>query len=149
MRCPSSVAGWVNGGDPTQPLHKENMKVQYYHKREYTTFVSGYTSDEVLSSKGGETFAVEEIQAWLVHSLQVGETIEKSVGYARCSDEDNYCKSIGRELARGRMKKKKLMVTGIYTNEKEAIICLIGMDSMVYNFRHVIGKDRAHFLGVY
>ncbi len=143
MRCPSSVAGWVNGGDPTQPLHKENMKVQYYHKRIYTGTKIGY-----INSKGGETFAVEEIQAWLVHSLQVGETIEKSVGRARCSDEDNYCKSIGRELARGRMKKKKLMVTGIYNNEKETIICLIDMDSMVYTFRHVIGKDRAHFLGV-
>jgi hypothetical protein len=93
------------------------MNVQFFHKRKYTggstycVFCS--PSSEfiyVMQATGGTTVAMEEIPNWLLSQLNIGDTFEKKIGFAYCSDEDNYNKKTGASLAKERMKLKKLTV---------------------------------------
>lgn len=88
--------------------------IQYYHNRvyhftEYFAEVGGLSVDRA-KAKGGKTIALEVFEPWLFDQLVVGDFLEKRVGIARCSYDDNYNKKIGRELAASRLKLRKLTV---------------------------------------
>lgn len=78
------------------------MKVVYCHNREYTggsgfrTRIGDREFPEygilTINPRGGSTVAMEAIPSWLLDTIEMGSTIERKVGIARCSDEDNYCK---------------------------------------------------------
>lgn len=96
------------------------MKIVYCHNREYNDDYKYrengnliFTNRMVASPRGGSTVAMEAIQSWLLDNLNQGDTIVRKVGIARCSDEDNYCKKIGRELAQSRLKQTTLTVVNI------------------------------------
>lgn len=93
------------------------MKVVYCHNRVYKYWI---VSDQrptpktgELSSRGGSTVAMEAIQSWVLDTLEQGSSIVRKVGIARCSDEDNYEKKKGREIAFSRLKQKTLTVVNI------------------------------------
>lgn len=93
------------------------MKVVYCHNRDYIIPPlpkTEYGSEAIeVSPRGGSTVAMEAIPSWLLDTIQQGDTIVRKVGIARCSDEDNYCKKTGRELAFSRLKQKTLTVVNI------------------------------------
>jgi hypothetical protein len=86
------------------------MKIVYSHNREYKEHATYGVS---VSPRGGSTVAMESIQSWLLTQLQQGDTIVRKVGIARCSEDDNYCKKTGRELALSRMKSQTLTAVNI------------------------------------
>lgn len=94
------------------------MNICYYHKRHYEDNYypcpGGVTYGSTPAPTGGETIAMEEIQPWFFETLEQGNSFEKKVGKARCSDEDNYCKKTGREYAASRLKTTKLHVIGVH-----------------------------------
>jgi hypothetical protein len=90
---------------------RSNMNIQYVHNREFEKDI--YEFDyrcPVLLSRGGETIAFEVPEPWVIEALTIGDFLTKLVGKAKCSDEDNYSKKIGRELASSRMKATVLTV---------------------------------------
>ena len=88
---------------------RSNMNIQYVHNREYQEdHLDRYNL--VLNSRGGETIAFEVPEPWVIEALTIGDFLTKLVGKAKCSDEDNYNKKIGRELASSRMKATVLTV---------------------------------------
>ena len=88
---------------------RSNMNIQYVHNREYQEdHLDRYNL--VLNSRGGETIAFEVPEPWVIEALTIGDFLTKLVGKAKCSDEDNYSKKIGRELASSRMKATVLTV---------------------------------------
>ena len=88
------------------------MKIIYCHTRKSEYFIPEYqyATDIRCAAKGGITVAMEAIQSWLLDTLEMGNTIERKIGIARCSDEDNYCKKTGRQIAQSRLKSKTLKV---------------------------------------
>ncbi len=95
------------------------MKIVYSHNRNYiipplpkTEYGSEATE---IDPRGGSTVAMESIQSWLLDTIEVGSTIERKVGIARCSEDDNYCKKTGRELAHSRLKTTLLKVVNKVT----------------------------------
>lgn len=92
------------------------MKIIYCHTREMEPYLpeGGYTYDCRISSRGGTTVAMHAIQSWLLPTLRIGDFIERKVGVARCSKDDNYNKKIGRDLATARMKATTLTVINIF-----------------------------------
>lgn len=117
------------------------MNIRYSHKRDYDEFFEGYTPT------GGETLAMEAIPTWLVKELVIGDFFEKSLGKAVCSKSDRYCKSIGREVAKSRMKKIKLTVISIDVWDNYRLVLLADKDKNVYSIKSVNGKQHAYFLG--
>lgn len=89
------------------------MKVVYCHNRTYNQTQRMDGTSLNLSPRGGSTVAMEAIPSWLLDTIEMGSTIERKVGIARCSDEDNYCKKTGRELAHSRLKSTLLKVVNI------------------------------------
>lgn len=90
------------------------MKLVYCHNRNYEenqdkTF--GHYLE--VSPRGGSTVAMESIPSWLLDTIQQGDSIVRKVGIARCSEDDNYCKKTGREIAQSRLKQKTLTVVNI------------------------------------
>lgn len=125
------------------------MNVQFCHKR---IFENGYKYNDysstyglIESPKGGETIALEVIEPWFFDTLTVNDFFEKRVGTARCSDEDNYCKKTGRELALSRMKPRRLLVKSMVGNEQEKIIVLVDKDENQFVLKKVNGH-RVHFI---
>lgn len=90
------------------------MKIVYCHNREFRELKPEDINFK-LNAKGGSTVAMEAIPSWLLDQLKMGSTIEKKVGIARCSDDDNYCKKTGREIAQSRLKSTLLKVVNIVT----------------------------------
>lgn len=86
------------------------MKLAYCHNRVMDEDID---SPVVISPRGGSTVAMESIQSWLLDQLQQGDTIVRKVGIARCSEDDNYCKKTGREIAESRLKQTTLTVVNI------------------------------------
>lgn len=113
------------------------MKIQFCHSRKEILSVPYFQSSTL--PRGGETIAMEFLESWFVKELKVGNFFTKLVGKARCSDEDNYNKKIGRELAVSRMKKTVLTVTGI---ESEVIV-LQDTDKNIYVLKgtHFVGYN--------
>jgi len=89
--------------------------IQYVHNRKT---IWDRQDDLGISSTGGETIAMQGLEPWFVESLTPGDFFTKQVGFARCSDEENYCKKTGRELAKSRMKN---MVFTVLTNHKFSV----------------------------
>ncbi len=79
---------------------------------------------KIKNVNGGITVAMEELPIWLVNELEVGNTLEKRIGIAKCSDSDRFVKSTGRELASSRMKLKKLTVkdTLLLNNSRRIVL---------------------------
>lgn len=86
------------------------MKLAYCHNRVMDEDIH---SPVVISPRGGSTVAMESIQSWLLDQLQQGDTIVRKIGIARCSEDDNYCKKTGREIAESRLKQTMLTVVNI------------------------------------
>lgn len=123
--------------------------IQYCHKRKYENgsgkvFQLGdklYSEYGMLqiSSKGGETVALEVIEPWFFDSLTVNDFFEKKVGFARCSDDDNYCKKTGREFSTSRMKSVRLVVKQILTNGEEKLLILMDANNNLYTLQKING----------
>lgn len=126
------------------------MKIQYYHYRiikvvdKYPEI--GGLQKEVIEPKGGKTFALEVPPAWFLESIKVGDFFEKKLGSARCSDEDNYNRKVGREIAHSRMKPKKLTVVNIVELPNQ--INYVLSDSSNYYLLKKNSGGRVYFLGV-
>jgi hypothetical protein len=88
------------------------MKVVYCHNREVNQEIAKLGTI-VVEPKGGSTVAMEAIPSWLLDNLQQGDSIVRKIGIARCSEDDNYCKKTGRELAFSRLKQKTLTVINL------------------------------------
>lgn len=86
----------------------------------------------IVHAKAGETIAMEPIQGWVVDTLNQGDFFEKKIGTAKCSDEDNFNKKIGRDLAQSRMKSKKLTVISNDNYTKVRILVLEDTDGDRY-----------------
>lgn len=67
----------------------------------------------LVDPRGGQTIAIESLKQWVVKTLVVGDFFTRQIGKARCSDEDNYNKKTGRELAKSRMRAVILTVVEI------------------------------------
>lgn len=93
------------------------MKVVYCHNRKYDVVDNfpdiGGMENLVLSARGGTTVAMESIPSWILDMICQGDSIVRKVGIARCSDDDNYCKKRGREIAESRLKQTSLTVVNI------------------------------------
>lgn len=89
------------------------MKIVYCHNREVEEVQRMDGISLQVSPRGGSTVAMEAIPSWLLDTIEMGSTIERKLGIARCSDEDNYCKKTGRELAQSRLKSNLLKVVNI------------------------------------
>lgn len=89
------------------------MKLVYCHNRTFNKVqrMDGTSLD--LSPRGGSTVAMESIPSWLLDTIEMGSTIVRKVGIAKCSEDDNYCKKTGRELAQSRLKQTTLKVVNI------------------------------------
>lgn len=81
------------------------MKVIYCHNRE---LVEGE-----IQPRGGSTVAMESIQSWVLDTLEQGSSIVRKVGISRCSDDDNYCRKTGRQIAESRLKSTTLTVVNL------------------------------------
>jgi hypothetical protein len=96
-------------------------KIQFHHKRSVSKYVFNLGDitniKTVLSAKGGTTLALQVPSLEQFNSFNIIDTtedgweyrlptIELDVGLAKCSDEDNYNKKIGRQIATGRMETK-------------------------------------------
>lgn len=116
--------------------------IQFCHNRKYDTFLGhdGYTLDGVISPRGGTTVAMEVPELWFVNTLKVGDFFEKRVGTARCSDDDNYSKKIGRDLAVSRMKQTRLTVVTVVSD----IVILEDKSGALFGLRK--GKNAVHFV---
>ena len=75
-----------------------------------------------VNPKGGSTVAMEPIQSWLLDTVAQGDSIQRKIGIARCSEDDNYCKKTGRELAKSRMKTKTLVVVNVIKNTDQPTV---------------------------
>lgn len=121
--------------------------IQFCHVRKYKVGCKNSKNyGAELSSHGGLTIAMEEIQPWLIEQLEIGNFIERKVGKARCSDEDNYNKKIGRELSLSRMKATKLTVVsvnGVGTDHE--ILVLKDPDNATYLLSKYKNATRVYF----
>lgn len=101
------------------------MKIVYCHNR----FLENYYTDLLEgdfrpSARGGTTVAMEVVSSWLLDTLAQGDTIVRKVGIARCSEDDNYCKKTGRELALSRMKTTTLTAVNIVKHDGRTTVFL-------------------------
>ena len=123
------------------------MTIQFHHKRKYEPVM---TDDMLLrievSSKGGETIAMESLQSWFLSELKVGDTFEKRVGKARCSKEDNYNKKTGRELSQSRMKVNKFTVLSNNVFGSTTIVRLKDSTNNEYTLCSKAGTKIAHLV---
>lgn len=124
------------------------MNLQYYHARKYISKHCPECScdyERQLLSRGGTTIAVETIQKWVLESLKIGDSIEKRVGKAYCSDKDNYNKKIGIELSSKRTKLTKLTVERILTL-MNPIVVFKDSEGNLYTIIGTPKSDKARFV---
>lgn len=93
------------------------MKIVYTHVRQYTTeeyfpYIGGLDTVN-LNPRGGTTLAMQQIEPWYFDTLEPGTFFELSIGKAKCSVKDNYCKKTGRDLALERMKPRRVTVLDV------------------------------------
>lgn len=101
----------------------------FYHKR--TLCFNKFNALEVYAL-GGETVAMEELQPWLVETIEIGDSIEKKIGKSKCSEKDRYAKKIGRELASERAKLKKLTVKNIIRLNNKLVVEFTDSENHLY-----------------
>jgi hypothetical protein len=128
------------------------MFIQYCHIRKFNEVVVkhpdliGILELDELSAKGGKTIAMESIPLWFAKDLKTGDFFTKSVGKARCSDEENYNKKTGRELSQSRMKP---MVFTVMVNEgvpDNGHLVLRDKAGCIYIFEKKPGSQYLHFI---
>jgi hypothetical protein len=115
------------------------MKITYYHIRK--------EDGEHIAPRGGVTLAMEQIEAWYFDTLEMGTFFEKSIGKARCSRDDNYCKKVGRDLAVERMKPTKLTVIASIVSpvdNKKIVVLKDAKDNSLYYLKKVTGNNRVY-----
>jgi hypothetical protein len=115
------------------------MKINYFHVRDYNGFL--------VAPRGGTTLAMEQIEGWYFDTLEVGTFFEKSIGKARCSKKDNYCKKVGRELAVGRMKTTRLTVIAVVdepSRNTRVVALRDSKDNSLYLMRKKAGTSRVY-----
>lgn len=78
-------------------------QIQYNHERHY--------DKNGMKARGGKTTVMEKITFEEFQKADVDDVFVLHVGVAICSDEDNYCKKTGRDLAKSRMTPMHLLVT--------------------------------------
>lgn len=96
--------------------------IQFCHKRKYklTLNASGSLQDSLLA-KGGVTAALDLSDvAANKDSMKEGDVISVKVALAICSDDDNYNRKIGRNIALGRLAPRPFKVK--QTSEKYIIL---------------------------
>ncbi len=122
--------------------------IQYNHKRNLEVFLGhdGYTLDGRVSPTGGETIALEIPEVWFLEALKPGEFFDRRVGKARCSDDDNYIKKAGRELAESRMKPRRLTCIGNQQFKTERLVVLQDAQENLYTLRVRENCKNAHFI---
>jgi len=123
--------------EKTSIIYWRNMGIQYNHKRKY---------NDDLNPKGGETIAVEDIQAWYLTQAEPDNFFSALVGKARCSDDDLYNKKTGRELAASRMKQTKLTIVSNTEYGNERFVLLRDEKGHEYLFRVIKGAKVGHFV---
>lgn len=111
------------------------MKIIYCHNRNYDVDEDTYLYRLKVDPRGGSTVAMEAIQSWYLDTAQVGDFIERRVGIARCSLEDNYCKKTGRDLAKSRMKLKRLTLIKIAEGLDRKTYIYQDSDGHLFEFR--------------
>ena len=94
------------------------MKIIYCHNRNIDPAVGVMRSDDAqyfgtINPRGGSTVAMESIPSWLLDTIEQGSSIVRKVGIARCSEDDNYDRKKGREIAESRLKQVTLTVVNI------------------------------------
>lgn len=123
------------------------MTIQFFHKRIRKAISSIHRLD--IFARGGETIAMETPPSWFVNSLNVGDFFEKKVGKARCSMDDNYCRSVGRELSTQRMKNIKLTVDRIVRLGDIIQTELIDKDGFIYVIRTCENSTSSRFVNYF
>ena len=125
------------------------MNIQFNHKRKEEAYLpeGSYTFDGRLASRGGQTIALEVPPPWFIETLQSLDFFTKSVGKARCSDEENYNKKTGRELAKSRMKPTVLTVLSNQDFGGVRILVLEDMNKNKYILEKRVGNKQVHFIG--
>ena len=111
--------------------------IQFKHERKYNKIGE-------LTSKGGETIAFDSIQPWFFDTLEEGIFFERLVGKARCSNEENFSRKIGRDLARSRMKNTKLTVLKVERTGGTHFAVLSDSKGGLYGLERK--KDRVYFV---
>lgn len=91
--------------------------VQFCHKRKYN-FTQKLTGlEKKLCAKGGVTAALDLLDVEYNRPLmKIGDTISVKASVAICSDQDNYNKKIGRNIALGRLTARQFLVKQISDN---------------------------------
>jgi hypothetical protein len=86
-----------------------------------------------ITAKGGVTVCMEKIQPWFLATLKPGDFFEKKVGIARCRDDENYCKKIGREVAQQNAKARKLTVQSVHWISDRMWVVLLDDQGIEYS----------------
>jgi hypothetical protein len=119
------------------------MKIVYCHNRIILPAVPFYDQPEEIHSRGGSTVAMEVVQSWLLDNLTQGDAIVRKVGIARCSLDDNYDKSKGRELALSRLKSTELTVVNIVKMGVQTTVFLEDANDNLFELKKSKDKDCA------
>lgn len=103
------------------------MKTVYSHNRKFESekcwdCYNDTPGAVTMNPKGGTTVAMEVIQSWLLDTIQQGDTIVRKVGIAKCSDDDNFCRKTGREIAQSRLKQTTLTAINIVKVRETVIV---------------------------
>lgn len=117
------------------------MNIHYFHNRKYDKTDKWCYR---VSPRGGQTIALEVVEPWLFQQLKLGDTLEKRIGKAVCSTDDNYNKKMGRDLAVSRLKLTKLEVTAVINRDTDReIVTLRDAEGSLYYLRK--HKEQIHF----
>lgn len=125
------------------------MSIQFCHIRKFIPQFNlcNFTYESVLSARGGETIAMQEVQPWLIEQLKVGDFFTKLIGRARCSDKENYNKKIGREIAKSRMKPTVLTVISSKDFSGVRVVILSDDKNNLYVLQKKPNCQKVHFIG--
>lgn len=125
------------------------MNIQYCHVRKFKPEFNlmNFTYESKLEARGGETIAMQEVQVWFAQQLKPGDFFTKSVGKARCSDDENYNKKTGRDIATSRMKAVTLTVISNEDFGGVRRLVLTDTSGNAYLLEKRINHNKVHFVG--
>jgi hypothetical protein len=118
------------------------MDIQFVHNRRLEEVENTYEWQLRIASRGGETVAMQALEPWFIESLTPGDFFTKQVGFAVCSDEDNYCKKTGRELAKSRMKNMVFTVIGNQQFTVDRLVVLQDEKDRLYVIKKNAGAQK-------
>lgn len=124
------------------------QNVLFVHNRNSRSFrQAGGKWIETIDGRGGATIAMEELQAWFFEDLKLFDFFDKKIGKARCSEEDNFSKKAGRDLALSRMKIKTLTVVDVDNQEKSKTVTLRDKEGSLYLLLKYKNAKSVFFIG--